>query len=428
MLALGGASGLSPAKMGYAALLLLIVVIALTRLKKSLSALDPSSRVTARAMMSASMVLCVVVLLQATLGLLEGRSVTIVAQDAFTYLLVAISPLVALDAGVGMRLRHLKFIVVSSGVLAASSWSVHWLGRRGSGFDGLERLALPTSFFAFAVFAIALVTGINARRSFDRVLWLSFAIVIVVIYVASGSRSLLVFGLGLIGILGARRFGRLPPWLGVLLVPLILLVAAQFTATFIRFLPDGGRLLDRFTRTFDLLSDSGQGLGADGSFSDRARAYEITWQSFMESPLLGNGFGYLYEPANPSAVQALSLDSPFLILAKFGLIGTFALVVFIISVFRFLSSNRGPSSMRLAGTTLRVFVFIALGRLFFVAPTEDKGFGFSLSLLIVWSIIVGSSDSRLWRTTKENISSARLAGRRRSGESNLILRRPVRRN
>lgn len=420
LFALGGTSGLSAEKLAYAVILVILVVIALARLGGTLAAIEPQRRAAARAMLGASLLYFVLVVFQALMGLHDGRSATIVAQDAFTYVLLVVAPLIALDAAVGMSLRQLKPVVVVAGVLAASSWAVYWLGRRGSGFEGLERVALPTSFLAFAVFAIALVIGVNARRQPERVLWLMFAAAIAVIYISSGSRSLLVFALGLLGILGARKFGRLPAGLSLVLVPVFLFLAAIGTGYLVRLLPDGERILERFARTIDLLGGNGSGLASDGSFSDRTRAYESTWQFFTESPLLGNGLGFIYPRVNSAADDGLSLDSPILILAKFGLIGIIPLLVFTVAFFRFVSVHRGPGSIRLAGTSLRVFGFIALGRLFFVAPTEDKGLGLGLALLIVWAVVVVASGPESWRVsagTSTPVKSKRTGGAGRTRSS-----------
>jgi hypothetical protein len=310
-----------------------------------------------------------------------------VAQDAFTYVLLAAAPIIGSDAALGGSFRRFKPLVAVVGVVASASWAVWWLARRGSGIAGLDRIMLSSSFLGFAVFAIALVMAVNSNKGLARRGWALLAIAIPVVYIASGSRSMVVFALGLLAILGARRYGRLPLGRSVITVAAGGGAALWALPYVFELLPDGDRIVRRFAGLGELLGST-QGIESDGSFVERARAYRFTMEMFFSYPLLGQGFGHRYPSVSGLTAGDLKVDSPLLILAKFGIIGAAILVAAIIQFWKLSDATRGPGPLRLSGTVFKIFMFIMAGRLLFVAPTEEKGTAYAIALMVCFALVV----------------------------------------
>ncbi|HBD6104336.1 TPA: hypothetical protein KKN05_004469, partial [Shigella flexneri] len=104
----------------------------------------------------AAAVATLIVVAASTLGIARGNSFTLVGQDAFTYMLLAVAPIMGLDGATSRKVRSFSMLVISIGVIAASAWSVWWLSLRGNQIGSLEQIALPTSFLGFAIFSITL--------------------------------------------------------------------------------------------------------------------------------------------------------------------------------------------------------------------------------------------------------------------------------
>lgn len=409
MVAMGGTSGLGATKIGYAALVGILIVVGLYRVLKDK---DLEWRRQVKPALRASALLWILAGVAVLVGAAHNNPITLIAQDAFTYVLLAAAPIIGADAARGGTFKGLKPLVVIVGVVASASWAVWWLARRGSAIGGLDRIMLSSSFLGFAVFAIALVMAVNSRRGMDRVGWAFLAVIVPLIYIASGSRSMVVFALGILGILGARKFGRLP------LGRTVLAVAAGGVATLwalpriLQLLPDGDRILRRFAGMGELLGSS-QGIGSDGSYVERARAYRYTSEMFFNFPILGQGFGYRYPSVSGLTAGDLKLDSPLLIFAKFGIIGAIILGAAIWQFARLSAETRGPGELRLGGAVLSIFMCITAGRLLFVAPTEDKGTAYAIALIVCFALIACRQEREAFRevvTTPAPTHRTRTAG------------------
>ncbi|KNH23194.1 hypothetical protein ACU18_00105 [Arthrobacter sp. ZBG10] len=392
LVAMGGTSGLGATKIGYAALIALLVVVGLQRI---LAEKDEAWQRLIRPALATSGLLGLLTTIAAFVGAIQGNPLTLIGQDAFTYALLAAAPIIGVDAAIGGTFKRLKPLVAVVGVVAASSWAVWWLARRGSAIGGLDRILLSSSFLGFAVFAIALVLAVNSRSGIARTGWGFLAIAIPLVYIASGSRSMVVFALGIIGVLGAQKVGRLPLTKTVLAGVVACATALWALPYIFQALPDGDRILRRFAGIGELLGSS-QGIESDGSYVERARAYKITTDMFLNFPILGQGFGHRYPSVSGLTEGDLKVDSPLLIFAKFGIIGTAMLLAVLWQLWRLSLETRGPGELRLGGTVIRVFACITVGRLFFVAPTEDKGTAYALALIICFALIACRQDRHVF--------------------------------
>ncbi len=70
-----------------------------------------------------------------------------------------------------------------------------------------------------------------------------------------------------------------------------------------------------------LLFESGS--QQDGSYIERVNATRTAWESFRSSPLVGIGPGaaFTYAAADGQVVITRNIDTPILLLARFGLVG-----------------------------------------------------------------------------------------------------------
>jgi hypothetical protein len=125
--------------------------------------------------------------------------------------------------------------------------------------------------------------------------------------------------------------------------------------------------------------------------------------AWNNTPLFGVGFGHSFP--NPSPLLPPSdfqLDSPALILAKFGIFGAPVLVgavaMMFYSVLRF---RRGNEERVPEQAAARSFVLIVAAVGFLGLPFEDKGFALSIALLflLVCTSARGVLDSRCFGAT-----------------------------
>lgn len=381
LFAMGGTSGISAPKLAYLGLVLVVFAISFVEVVGAEE--DKLAPRVRKLVLASSAWIAAAATFATAVGAISGSELMLLAQDAFGYVLLAAAPIIGAATALSCSLRSLHRVFVAAGLVAAVGWAVLWLARRGSGFGALERLTLGTAHVGFAAFAVALAAAASAPTG-RRLAWGLLAAAIPVIYIASGSRSMVVFVLGLLGVLGARRLGRVPAGRFVAMVAVLGVVAFAMFTQFVDLIPDGDRILERFTRTLDAIAGGGD-LSSDGSYSDRTDAYSLTLDAFFARPVSGQGLGYIYPSLRASGSGGLTLDSPFLLLSKFGLVGALMLSISAIGLWRL--SSRRVTGDYLTQTTFRVFGAIALGRLFFQSPTEDKGLAYAIALLVALALV-----------------------------------------
>lgn len=381
LVAMGGDAGLGPAKLAYAAFVLACFAVSCYHISRQANS---KWATTIRAANWATLLLLGVSVGAVIIGAISNRGLAPIGQDAFTYFLIAAAPMIGLEAGLTSRLRSILLIAAVAGIVAAVGWSAWWLARRGSSIGGIEHVALVTSFLGFAVFAVGIVMMINLRSARGRLLWAGLVIAIPIIYIVAGSRSMIVFLLGLFGMVGLRRHGRVNVSQFAIIGLSITGVALAVIAVVIPVLPDGEGILRRFTRTIALIN--ADSLLSDGSAIERGRAYEYAAAYFLQSPIFGQGFGLIYPSVSGNSIGDLKVDTPLLITAKFGIVGAACIAIALILVWWIIRLNRGPSGLRLGEMAFWAFAWASLARSIFVAPTEEKGFAYSIALLIAMAI------------------------------------------
>jgi O-antigen ligase len=142
-------------------------------------------------------------------------------------------------------------------------------------------------------------------------------------------------------------------------------------------------LEDRFSTLDDIAS------GRDQSLQLRLLVTRVAWQEFLESPLVGTGLGHVFSYMETTTIERrlLTLDTPMIALAKFGILG---LLLFGVLVWAFLQVTR--ATIRRGGLSPQALTLIGYGAVLlallpFGWPPEDKGTGFALVFILALAVV-----------------------------------------
>lgn len=309
--------------------------------------------------------------------LLRNVSIVSALRDCSPYFLFALSPLFAIDFAIGVSFKRIKGTFYILFILGTLYFAYGWILKRGyvslpEPSFGYISFLLPLSFFAYC-------SAKALRGNKKRMLWLFMSALVLVSMLATGTRTsiisliapVLITFMGFKGIF--RRSLRLIVFgvgIGALGIA-ILFALINFTNI------NADALLGKLSLISSVTNETS--LGNDGSFQDRAAQTQLTIDSFKNSPIIGIGIGsgYIFN-GNPQ----LSVDSPFSLPAKFGVLG----IIFLISTFLCMISfirniGKGVSKYALIG-----FLAITTSLLVLASPIEDKGFSLALVLLLTYAL------------------------------------------
>lgn len=380
---LQGASGVSAAKMAYFAVAAAIVVIAAFRCGRHLSAQWGG---LFRRSFLGSGVLGLVIVTAGVTGLLGGAQISSVIRDGMTYMLIAGGVPVALDAASAFRLKAANRIAVIVTLIAGASFAVTFLALRGVSTLSIDRIGLASMMALSIGVSLGLVRGLAGPKIQWQ--WLLLAAVLIACVFATGSRTGLVLGAAALGIIGMRAAARVPLHrlvvgaLGVTAALVALLWIAVSTVTTPQFLQS------RIAATINAFEN---GSGQDASGVIRARATEYANDAWVQNWAFGSGFGHSFPSPNPgTGVVEFQMDTPMLLLAKFGLFGTVLVAIALIlivspAVGRMAGVGRIPEQTAAVGAS-----FVWMATLYFGTPTEDKGF----SLAVLLAVLLMASSAR----------------------------------
>jgi hypothetical protein len=312
-----------------------------------------------------------------------STDVTSWIRDATTFILIPIGIVYGIDAGLSLKTRTLQGIFAVLGILAAFVYLTSWLVRRQQLPPGAELPLLSSSMISIPVICMSLTLYFTSGAR-SRYVWGLVAVIQMLMLVSAGGRSSVLYCTAIILFISASAlFAR---W-GVVKLLILLGVAAGIAVGFFTIYVPFVRS-SFLSNRLDWFSDvSLDAVERDGSGEARLRAYRIMWESFLEKPLLGNGFGYSYPPVSAAAIDVFTLDTPLVYLAKFGVIGTFAILFAVVGLVR--------ACVRLAPQRAdRLQVLMMWGSAIAAwaatlpsgAPTEQKGFGIGLAVLIAVSV------------------------------------------
>ena len=256
-------------------------------------------------------------------------------RDVLPYFLLITLPIVGLDGSRDLGARSADWLVTGAGLLATVGFALDWVNRRGVAASGVGRVFLATIVLASLGFCYMFVQAGTRRRWWA---WLALAMLTAACLLVSGNRANAVIAIGVLGMVGSPRKARLRvTWLVGLTA-----VAVLGTVAMVRLLASwliaDPTFLSR--RLADALSVLHGNASSDRSFEIRQISYAYSRQQFHAHPWLGGGPGHLYPTGT------FTLDSPWLVPAKFGIVGSFLLLVYLVSIV--LSVRQRPRANRVA--------------------------------------------------------------------------------
>lgn len=297
-------------------------------------------------------------------------------RDVAPYFLFIAVPLFGLDAREAFSYRALVRILVAAGILGALAFAVTWLQRRGIADFGTERIGLATHYVPAGLFAYAMSLALCARK----LRWLAVAGLVLALLLATGTRSNLALLMAPLAIAVGSRHAIARRSVRVLVF--LPLTAVATTLIAFAVLQASSANLDHVERRIEAFRTSGT--GEDNSFVERQRQTEVALDAFSDHPVFGAGPGTLFEWQTVDFRQVTSylLDTPATFPAKFGILGLVTLL-FVLSRYlafiRIIGRHSGNGEMYF---TLVGYAAIVAASTLFYSPLEDKGFAFTLILLV----------------------------------------------
>lgn len=367
-------SDISGWKIGYIFLVLLATLVSAHSILRRTTGTD---RVPLLFISSA----LVLVMIAASLPMSILQEVTLAGwlRSVLPYILVAVSPILALDA-TAFSQRQLAAVIVFSGAWATVAFSLSWMQRRGlidtAVFAGMASFMLPAALFSFAVGSATSRRALTSR-------WSAAALGVFVLMFLTGTRTSLTLlagptalfaGKGSPSRTAAIRVSLVLAAMGLLFA--LLLVQIHFVQS--------DEFLGRIATFSSFVSDP----ATDQSFQQRIAGGSLAWEAFLAAPLFGVGPGHIYSFSNPSEyyLDGTTLDSPLIVLSKFGLVGVIILlcsaILFSIWLRQVLAELNCPATSAI----WKSFVAITALHSLLASPTEDKGFGFTLALLVALTV------------------------------------------
>jgi hypothetical protein len=325
------------------------------------------------ALACALMLFAIVISLPVALS--RHHSASIWFRDVIPYGLIAVSPLLALDAARNLSPVFLRWTLLVSGLVATASYAVYNIAVRQLASLPVTHLLYPSLLLPFALFSYAcaqLLLG-NVRVKWP---WGVVAIFVLASVVGTGSR----LGLLVLAAPVAMLFGR--GGVRRLLRTLVLLIVAAAVIAFglAVIAPAVGFSTSAVNERVRLTESAISHPTHDGSINARFSEGAAAWRVFLHEPVLGDGPGHLYTQYFPGSGQnseRFTLDTSVTVLTKFGVIGAACIAAGLVLLL--LTSSAGGASDVLAA--LLGFIVVTILSLPISNPFEDKGFAFALVLL-----------------------------------------------
>ena len=312
-----------------------------------------------------------VITLSLPVALSEGAEAEAWLQDVLPYILLITLPVVGLDAAVDMPARAVSGLLGVMGVVAAVGFMVDWLDRRHVSTLGMGRLILATTTLAALGFCYA---ATRAALGPHRPRWSTAAVVIAASMLVTGTRTNLVLLVALIGIVGRKSLGFVSPLRAATTASVFIAATCGFIVVLAQNLISDPEFLQKRIRI--ALNFAGE--RQDQSYEMRRSAYSLAHERFIEHPWFGAGPGYKY----PNGL--MSLDTPWMTPAKFGVVGTLVILVFLVTVGWCVRRTTRLTSGKVPALYLaaRAWALLLLTLTPFFPWVEDKGTALAVMVLV----------------------------------------------
>ena len=365
LFAFGSSSSLNLPKLAFIALL--PVTVALGRRAYRAEARSHASR----NLLNIQMGWFVYLLFSMGRSLLGGNSAAEIFRDSVPYLAWSLALLWAVDLA-----QSTPSAVRRTGLLLTAAGSVGtgltWIGLRGGAeLPAFARLFPSTSLAALGVLlaAAVLLNGGIKPLPLACLLLASTGLIL------TGTRTLLIVPVAMLvmvlnlrghGFHGFLRCGAIVGFIAAAATVFPMVAGALGVSD--EFLARRGQALSVVLQA---------GVDADASGDARLRSYAQAWHVFQDSPLFGQGPGYLFTTVQ--GIKSNSLDTPLTFLAKFGLVGLIVLSILVVVLARYVRSLQPGGEWRLATLCFGVFQLLYLP---FGGAFDDKGLGLAVTLLL----------------------------------------------
>lgn len=348
----------------------------LWRSVRDLRNLNPKARKKLHVVFVVAVTVLIFMVARAWLSILQGEEITRVVRDFFTYFMLCAAPFIGAAAGQKTTKEHAEAFVAAFTGVAAISFAVYWLANRGVSLLQAERLLMSSILLAALGVAVG---GVYALVRMNP-MWGLFAVFCFTTIAITGTRSGLVLILGVLASVGPLRKRRVPPArlaLGIVVAAAITYITIPIIS---RHVARQGFIEDRFNV---LLGVFDRGVTSDQSGAMRQEAFEIAYDTWMENPLLGVGFGHAFPNPVTGRVNAdFQLDTGMVLIAKFGILGTAILLCAFVCLLWVFGSFHGVLGKRSESQAIGItFLLMCLLYMPLGSPTEDKGMAFGLSLI-----------------------------------------------
>lgn len=363
-------------KIAYLGVVAVCLAIALTNLIRSRDELAS----VFQPMLSMAIVVVFTFLSSFLVAMYNGIPALSWFRDVLTYFLLAALPIIGLEAALTVSRRFVSWTLTSLGVVAALGFATDWLNRRGA-VDGLGRFVLATATFSLLALIYVALRCCSDRRPLG---WFLVGTVITGALLITGTRTNIVLILAaLVGMAGPVSKARVPirrvigftiALAGAMSLTLPLLSSRLFTRR--DFL---NSRLQAFVESVE------GGLSADQSFQLRAASYAAAQSRWEEHPWLGGAPGYVYPFAD-----SFSLDTPWVVPAKFGILGTGVLVTYLLAiVWSLIRVKRTPE---IEFTMARSWTFAMIALLPFGPWLEDKGSSLAIMVIVLMTSVISRTE------------------------------------
>lgn len=289
--------------------------------------------------------------------------------DVLPYAMLVALPVVGLDAAPSLGEMAVNWLIGSLGVATALGFALDWINRRGVSNLGIGRVILASMTVPALGFAYSTVQAARSRRPLG---WTLLSIAIAALLFVTGTRTSLVIIACYFGIVGATKKGRYSPVRIFRLAMTVAISAILLLALTAKFVLIDPRFLSaRIAETVSAWHG-----GGDPSYQIRIASYASARAVFFEHPWLGGGPGHIY----PSGT--FNLDTPWMVAAKFGVIGSFAIISYLLAFAWGVRNTCQVAGSLPIHTVARGWGLILLVLTPFGPWIEDKGTALALALLI----------------------------------------------
>jgi hypothetical protein len=328
-----------------------------------------------------------VVLVGLVAAKMSGTPISEAARDAAPYLLLASTPLLAVDAANHIRRAPLELLFAVAGSMAAASFAITWLERRHLASLPFNRLFFPSFSLAVAFFCFTFARAYVEDKTSIWFLFLS-GVVLALLLVTATRSALVLFIAPLVMAVADWNGPRNLVRLGLLAVALALLAVGLTRVAATTLHVDASRITSRLSSVSLVGSDP----TATQSLTERTIQTRLAWKSFTAAPVVGMGLGHhlVWRDQFGTVHDAFTADTGLVYLAKFGIVGVLVLV-FVLSSFRVVLQRIRARARPADYAALLGFLGWAIGSLPLGAPFEDKGFAFGLIFLIALAMSHESS-------------------------------------